>query len=184
MHCINAVWPDNNYVFSYLRMLTTWHCPHSLASRCMLQQSIDVSCRRAHSNKPAARCCSGRVGQSDGQTPYRFIDPASHTMRAVPIKSCITYELESVVIYKFSGQSRRNVAFLCLYHFVSVFQLARCLHNYHPASCIDDVATRTSRPLATTLKSYATPLKNSWPTEESSPTLKQYISKMWTAARL
>jgi len=141
MHCINAVWPDNNYVFSYLRMLTTWHCPHSLASRCMLQQSIDVSCRRAHSNKPAASCCSGRVGQTDGQTPYRFIDPASHTMRAVPIKSCITYELESVVIYKFSGQSRRNVAFLCLYHFVSVFQLARCLHNYHPASCIDDVAT-------------------------------------------
>ena len=25
------------------------------------------------------------LGQTDGRTPYRFIDPAPHTMRAVPI---------------------------------------------------------------------------------------------------
>jgi len=30
----------NKSVFSYLRTLTTWHCPHSP----LLQQSIDISC--------------------------------------------------------------------------------------------------------------------------------------------
>ena len=34
----------------------------------------------AHSSKPAARCCSGRVGQTNGRTPYRFINPAPHTI--------------------------------------------------------------------------------------------------------
>jgi len=30
----------NKSVFSYLRTLTTWHCPHSP----LLQLSIDISC--------------------------------------------------------------------------------------------------------------------------------------------
>ena len=39
--------------------------------------------RRAHSSKPAARCCSGRLlgqtdGRTDGRTPYRYIDPAAY----------------------------------------------------------------------------------------------------------
>ena len=46
--------------------------------------------RRAHSSKPVARCCSGRMGQIDGWTPYRFVDSAPHTVRAVRIKgSCL-----------------------------------------------------------------------------------------------
>ena len=46
-------------VLSYLRTLTTWHCPHSPAAcpycraRAM-QQSVVISARRAHSSKPAA----------------------------------------------------------------------------------------------------------------------------------
>jgi len=41
-------------VFSYLRTLTTWHCPHSPAARrCFSNRSISPA-RRAHSSKPAA----------------------------------------------------------------------------------------------------------------------------------
>ena len=51
-----------------------------------VQQSI---ARRAHSSKPAARCCRGQMGQTNGQTdrrtPYRYTDPAPHTMRPLPI---------------------------------------------------------------------------------------------------
>jgi len=28
-----------------------------------------ISCRRAHSSKPAARCCSEQMGQTVGRTP-------------------------------------------------------------------------------------------------------------------
>jgi len=46
--------------------------------------SIDIFARTALSSKPAARRCSVRLmGQTDGRTPDRFIDPAPHTMRAV-----------------------------------------------------------------------------------------------------
>jgi len=51
-------------MFSYLRTLTTWHCPLPL-----LQQSIDTL--RAHSSKPASRCCSGQMGQTKGRTDGR-----------------------------------------------------------------------------------------------------------------
>jgi len=50
------------------------HCPHLLLWAVLrravaapaVQQSIDISW--AHSSKRAARCCSGRMGQTDGQT--------------------------------------------------------------------------------------------------------------------
>jgi len=41
--------------------------------------------RRAHSNKPAAAACGARMGQIDGRTSYRYIDPAPHFMGAVSI---------------------------------------------------------------------------------------------------
>ena len=41
--------------------------------------------RRAHSSKPAARCCSRRIGQTDERTSHRLIEPVAHTMRVVPI---------------------------------------------------------------------------------------------------
>ena len=47
-------------------------------------RSISPTCR-AHSSKPAALCCSiRRMRPTDGRTPYRYIDPAPHIMRAVP----------------------------------------------------------------------------------------------------
>ena len=55
----------NSSVFSFLRQLTTWHCPHAPRARrcCCVQPYSSRSlspARRAHSSKPAARCCSGR----------------------------------------------------------------------------------------------------------------------------
>ena len=78
-----------------LRTLKTWHCPHLLLCAVLLRRrpcsnrSISPT-RRAHSSKHAARCCSGRMGQTDrrthGRTPYRFMDPAPHTMQPVQTK--------------------------------------------------------------------------------------------------
>jgi len=83
-----------------LRTLKTWHCPHLLLCAVLLRRrpcsnrSISPT-RRAHSSKHAARCCSGRMGQTDrrtdrrthGRTPYRFMDPAPHTMQPVQTKA-------------------------------------------------------------------------------------------------
>jgi len=47
-----------------------------------MQQSTDI----AYLPGPQQQtCCSERMGHTDGQTPHRFVDPALHTMRAVPI---------------------------------------------------------------------------------------------------
>ena len=44
----------NKSTFSYLHMLTAWHCPHSpTACCCCSNQSISPACR-AHSSKPAS----------------------------------------------------------------------------------------------------------------------------------
>jgi len=50
----------------------------------LLQQSLDISACRVHSSKPAAAGLLAMLGQTDGERLYRFIDPARHTMRAVP----------------------------------------------------------------------------------------------------
>ena len=59
--------------------------------RCMLllQQSVVSSICSAHSNKPATCCCSGQIGLTDGRTSYCLIDPAPHTVRAVPVIAVI-----------------------------------------------------------------------------------------------
>jgi len=44
-----------------------------------VQQLIDIS--YLPGSKPAACCCSGRMGQTHGRTPYRYVDPAPHTMQ-------------------------------------------------------------------------------------------------------
>ena len=91
---------SKNYksVLSFLRQLTTWHCPHLLL-RAVLRlhaaghAAIDrPPARRAHSSKPAAACrvrpANGTDRKTDrhtdGRTPYRHIDSALYTMRAVP----------------------------------------------------------------------------------------------------
>jgi len=71
------------------RTLTTWHCPHSSGVRHCSSNRSKSPVRRAHKSNPGVPRRSGRMGQTDGRTdgrtPYRFIDPAPHTMRSVPI---------------------------------------------------------------------------------------------------
>jgi len=43
----------NRSVFSCLRTLTTWHCPHSLATRRYCNSRSTFPARRAHNSKPA-----------------------------------------------------------------------------------------------------------------------------------
>ena len=69
----------------YLRTLTTWHCPHSLAFTGS-NRSISPA-RRAHSSKTTARCCSRRLERTGGGTLYSFIDPAPPAVRALPTKT-------------------------------------------------------------------------------------------------
>ena len=65
-------------VFSFLRQLSTWHCPHLLLRAVLRRQPCsNRSISPSHSSKPAARCCSGRKGQTDGRTRCR---PAPHTL--------------------------------------------------------------------------------------------------------
>ena len=55
----------------------------------LLQQSIVISCPPVHSSKPTAAGLplwdhAGTDRRTDRRTPYRFIDPAPPTVRAVP----------------------------------------------------------------------------------------------------
>ena len=62
----------NKSVFSFLHRLTTWHCPHAAASRRCAAAAVDRRLcsdrsihpgRPAHSSKPAASTCDGRMGR-------------------------------------------------------------------------------------------------------------------------
>ena len=55
----------------------------AFARHCCSNQSISPACR-AHSSKPTTCCCSGRMGQTDRRTLYRFTDRALQIMWAVP----------------------------------------------------------------------------------------------------
>ena len=70
------------------RLLLTAGPPH-------VQQPIESG--RAHSGKPAAAACHGRMGQIDGRTPDSCLDPSPHTMRAVPI---IVYRLSNSAVFR------------------------------------------------------------------------------------
>jgi len=84
---------SNKSVFSFLRQLTTWHCSHSLLDAVLLYWATGVRhccsifpVRRAHSSKLTACCCSSQYidgTQTDGQTPYRYIDPAAYYVSSV-----------------------------------------------------------------------------------------------------
>jgi len=56
-----------------------------------VQQSIDISYSPGpqQQTRRAAYCCSGRIGRTDGRTQYRCVDPAPHTMMAVPVNNTI-----------------------------------------------------------------------------------------------
>ena len=64
------------------------HCRGSVLLRHQTCSNRSISpASWAHSSKPAACCCSGRTGQTDGRTTYHYIDPAPHSTRAVPIRT-------------------------------------------------------------------------------------------------
>ena len=68
---------------SLIPRLSKWHCPHLLQSMLpAIDRYLQSVGRWALSSKPAARRC-WPMGQTDGRTPDRFIDPAPHTMQAV-----------------------------------------------------------------------------------------------------
>jgi len=85
----------NKSVFSFLRRLTTWHCPHLPAAAAerwpAVQQSIDISCPlqpTAASLQQRVCCCGPMLGQTDRETNGHrtvtcTVDPAPHTMMAV-----------------------------------------------------------------------------------------------------
>jgi len=70
-------------VSSYLRTLTTRHCPHSPAARRCCSDRSASPARLAHSSKSAAAGLLLWDRQTDGRTPCRFVDPAVHTVRAL-----------------------------------------------------------------------------------------------------
>jgi len=83
--------------FSYLRTLKTLHYPHLLRPRAAaapaVQQSIDISYPPGPQQQTRRTLLQRADGtarrtdrQTDGQTPYRFIDHASRTMRAVTVR--------------------------------------------------------------------------------------------------
>ena len=58
----------NKYMFSYLRTLTAWHCPHSTAAhRCCSNRSISSACRARSSKSGFAAvgpCWDRRISYS------------------------------------------------------------------------------------------------------------------------
>jgi len=103
-------------VFSFLRTLTTWHCPRSPVAAA---DSWPCSCRpiaparRAYSSKPAAAvcCCGPMLGQTHGRTPYRYRDPAlPHTTRVVSTARCQLATRADIpsVIWTISNQKRNK----------------------------------------------------------------------------
>ena len=100
-------------VLSFLRMLTTRHCPDSLAACCCcwwwasaIQLLTEISAHWAHSSKPAAvgLLLWAHAGTDrDGQIPYRYTDPAAHTMQAVT-----SYQKPTQSVYKFSYTHRNR----------------------------------------------------------------------------
>ena len=69
-------------VFSNLRKLKTWHCPHSPAARrCCSNRTISSAPGPTAANLHHRVCCCGLVlGRTDGRTLYRFIDSAPRSI--------------------------------------------------------------------------------------------------------
>jgi len=78
---------QNGQVCVQLLALTKWHCPHSHAAAAAVDRYLlaDGPQQQTYSSGFAAvGPCWDR--QTDGRTPYRFIEPAPRAMRAKPIK--------------------------------------------------------------------------------------------------
>ena len=85
LEAIGGTYP--NALCSWQRQCTlaTWHCPHSAADAATVAISQYLLPTKPTAASLQQRvCCYGHW--TDGRTLYRFINPAPHTMRAVPIK--------------------------------------------------------------------------------------------------
>ena len=67
--------------------------------------SIGIFCRGALSNKPAACRCRS-IGQTDGRTLDRFIDPVPHTIRALSVRTVLNARV--------CDKIRQNIANICV----------------------------------------------------------------------
>ena len=78
----------------------THHCCRGL----VVQQLIDIFCPSGTQQQQI--CCYGpMLGQTDGWTPDRFIDPARHTMRSVPViaRAMAPFLYDSWAVVKVTG---------------------------------------------------------------------------------
>jgi len=69
-------------MFSCLSRLTMWHCPHSLDAR-----ARHTAVHRAAISPYLVPKSAGTDRQTERRTPYRFIDPAQHSMHTVPVNA-------------------------------------------------------------------------------------------------
>jgi len=81
----------NKSVFSYLRWLSKWHCPHTFAAACLVLLWHQPCSNLDRYLLPAETIVTNLLHdaaagkwdrETDGRTLYRFIDPASHTIWA------------------------------------------------------------------------------------------------------
>ena len=70
--------------FTYLRTLTTWHRPRSPAAAAAIDRYL-LPAGPTAANLQQRGSASKWDRQENGRTPYRFIDPAGLTGRAVPV---------------------------------------------------------------------------------------------------
>ena len=113
---------NNESVSSFVRQLTTRHCPHSPAAavRLLLTTGAPRLCssrstypgRRALTSKPTAAAHSSQTGQTDRQTQGSFIEPARHTMQARPITVTTTTITVSVRLTTGTPTTKLNNSFL------------------------------------------------------------------------
>jgi len=67
---------ESNIDKPVLSYLTLWYCPHLPATAVAIDQYLLPAGPTAANLQQWACCCERRLGQTDGQTSYRFTDPA------------------------------------------------------------------------------------------------------------
>jgi len=104
-------------VFSYLRTLTTWHCPHSPAAAASIDRYL-LSVWPTAANLQQRRAAAGwerqTNGRTDGRTPDRYMDPAPRTMLAASIinsKHCNSDCFSAVMCGNVAQESTRFALF-------------------------------------------------------------------------
>jgi len=76
----------NKRVFSYLRTLITWYCPHSSTAAAAINRYSLLLAGPTAANLQQRRAAAGWDRRTDGQTPDRCVEPGPHTTRAVAAK--------------------------------------------------------------------------------------------------